>query len=51
MKTLAFAIMTSAWFIGTAYIDVKVNLEEGKMVAYTISLILFSTTCIIGMVE
>lgn len=51
MKTLAFAIMTSSWFIGTAYMDVKVNLEEGKMVAYTISLILFITTCIIGMVE
>ena len=51
MKTLAFAIMTSAWFIGTAYMDVKVELAEGKVVAYTISLILFIVTCIIGLVE
>ena len=51
MKTLAFAIMTSAWFLGTAYVDVKVNIVEGKIVAYIVTLILFITTCIIGMVE
>lgn len=51
MKTLAFALMTSAWFIGTTYMDVKVNLEEGKMVSYIIGLCLFIATCIIATVE
>lgn len=51
MKTLAFALMTSAWFLGTTYIDVKVELEEGKVISYAISLCLFIVTCIIAMVE
>ncbi len=51
MKTFAFAIMTSAWFLGTTYIDVKVELEEGKMISYIIGLCLFIATCIIAAVE
>jgi hypothetical protein len=51
VKTIAFAIMTSSWFLGSTYIDVKVDIAEGKVVAYIVTLILFTATCIIGMVE
>lgn len=51
MKTLAFAIMTSSYFLGMLQYDLKVNLEEGKAVGYTFAVALFIVTCIIGVTE